>query len=405
VTPHNGESVWRNRDFVLLWAGRLVSTLGSGISAIGLPLLALATTGSPAKAGLIAAAGGVPYFLLAVPAGVYADRIDRKAILVTCDAGRAVTWSVVGIAVLTGHPPLWLLGVAAVLEGSFFVFHNVAMSTSLPSIVSRAQLPAAVAQNGVILGTSDLLGPAVGGALFQAGHAVPFLVDGVSYLTSIFSVLGLRTSLRPAGDQPRPNVRRDAREAFAFLMGQPVLRLLAAVGAVGDVLFGGIGLVLIVYAQRRAAASPAAIGAIFAVAAGASIVGSIAGVRLVRRVDVGRALVLSAVAGAALFPILAAAHTVTLIAAVWAGNVLVTNVANVGRDSFQLSKVPIDLLGRVNGLVELVSYGGLPLGTALSGFALAAFGPVRTVVFIAAGRVLLTAVLVARAGVRRATLA
>jgi predicted MFS family arabinose efflux permease len=234
---------------------------------------------------------------------------------------------------------------------------------------------------------------------------VPFLVDGVSYLASIFSVLGLRTSLRPAGDQPRPNVRRDAREAFAFLMGQPVLRLLAAVGAVGDVLFGGIGLVLIVYAQRRAAASPAAIGAIFAVAAGASIVGSIAGVRLVRRVDVGRALVLSAVAGAALFPILATAHTVTLIAVVWAGNVLVTNAANVGRDSFQLSKVPIDLLGRVNGLVELVSYGGLPLGTALSGFALAAFGPVRTVVFIAAGRVLLTAVLVASSGVRRATLA
>ena len=397
-------SIWRNRDFVLLWSGRLVSTLGSGISAIALPLLVLSITHSPAKAGLVAATAGAPYFLLSVPAGVAVDRWNRRAILVVCDLGRAVVWAVVGLAVVADRATLWLLVLAAACEGTLFVFHNIAMSASIPRVVTQEQLPAAVSQNAVILGTSDLLGPAIGGAVFQFGRAIPFLADAASYFASIASVALLRTPLSAPREQGRSSVIADAAEGFRFIRTQPALRALTIVGGLGDLLFAGITLVLIVAAQRVAHARPAAIGAIFAVSAVAGIAGAVLAPRVIARLDIGATFMVFAVAGALVFALLPAARSVVLIGAIWSVNVLLLDIGNVARESFQLGITPDALRGRVNGLVELASYGGLPVGTALAGFTLAAFGPTTTLAAMAAGRIVLTGWLIATPAVRRATL-
>ena len=397
-------SIWRNRDFVLLWSGRLVSTLGSGISAIALPLLVLSITRSPAKAGIVAATSGAPYFLLSVPAGVAVDRWNRRMILLVCDLGRAAVWAVVGFAVVAGSVNLTLLIVAAASEGTLFVFHNIAMSASIPRVVEREQLPAAVSQNAVILGTSDLLGPAIGGAVFQLGRAIPFLVDAASYFASIVAVVLLRTPLSAPRERERISVIADAAEGYRFIRTQPALRTLTIAGGLGDLLFAGIALVLIVAAQRTAHASPAAIGAIFGVASAAGVAGAIAAPRVVARLDVGRTFMTFAIAGAVVFALLPAARSVVIIGLLWAANVFVLDISNVARESFQLGITPDALRGRVNGLVEFASYGGLPVGTALAGFALAALGPTTTLAVMAGGRILLTAWLVATPAVRRATL-
>jgi MFS family permease len=310
-------SVWRNRDFVVLWTGRLVSTLGSGISAIALPLLVLAVTRSPAKAGVVAAVSGAPYFLLSVPAGVAADRWNRRAILVAGDAGRALAWTAVGVAALAKHVSLPLLVVAGACEGSFFVFHNVAMSAVVPRVVTSDQLPAAVAQNAVILGTSDLLGPAIGGALFQARRAVPFLTDAASYFASIFSVAAIGTSLDAPRASERGSVLAEARDGYRFLRGQPALRTITLVGGIGDVLFAGIALVLIVTSQRRAHASAAGIGAVFAVSSAAGLLGALVAPRVLERLDMGATFVVFGVVGALVFPLLTAARSVVAIGEIW----------------------------------------------------------------------------------------
>ena len=376
-------SVWRNRDFRLLWAGRLVSTLGSGVSAIALPLLVLALTGSPAKAGLVSAASGAPYFILTVPAGVAADRWSRRAILVSCDVGRGAIWAVVSLAIVTDAISLPWLAVAAGIEGSLFVFHNVAMTASIPRVVTADELPQAVGQNAVILGTSDLLGPAIGGAVFQLGRAVPFLIDAISYLASITSVLALKAPLDVREKRERAGVMKDVAEGLRFLRRAPALRTLAIVGGMGDLLFAGIALVLIVLAQQRADASSFEIGVIFAVASVAGLVGAVFAARMITRLEAGRTLVLFGVAGAVVFPFLAIVRSVWLIGALWAANVFVLEISNVARESYQLSIVPDELQGRVNSLVDFVSYGGLPVGTALAGFALAAFGPAKTIASMA----------------------
>ena len=81
--------LWRTRDFMLLWSGQVVSTLGSRISALAFPLLVLAISGSPAQAGLVGFAQGLPFLVWYLPAGALVDRWSRKRVMLAADAGRS----------------------------------------------------------------------------------------------------------------------------------------------------------------------------------------------------------------------------------------------------------------------------------------------------------------------------
>src|SRR5947209_18112207 len=89
--PQTERPLWRNRDYMLLWTGQLVSTIGSGVSGIAFPLLILALTNSPATAGFAAALFGLPYAVLSLPAGALIDRWNRKTVMIVCDTCRAMS--------------------------------------------------------------------------------------------------------------------------------------------------------------------------------------------------------------------------------------------------------------------------------------------------------------------------
>lgn len=95
--------LWRNRDYMLLWSGQIVSSVGTRVSQLAFPLLVLALTHSPAQAGLIAALRGLPYALFILPAGAMVDRWNRKRVMILCDAGRAIALGSIPIALLLGH--------------------------------------------------------------------------------------------------------------------------------------------------------------------------------------------------------------------------------------------------------------------------------------------------------------
>src|SRR5579863_4118795 len=89
-SPHGSRSLWRNRDYMLLWSGQAISSVGTQVSQFSFPLLALFLTGSPAQAGLIGASRTVPYIFLSLPVGALIDRWDRKRVMLLCDTGRAI---------------------------------------------------------------------------------------------------------------------------------------------------------------------------------------------------------------------------------------------------------------------------------------------------------------------------
>src|SRR5262249_20358798 len=108
-------SLWRNRDYMLLWSGQVVSTLGNAISGIALPLLVLAVTGSAEVAGIAAALFSLPYVLFSLLAGALVDRWDRKRVMILCDIGRALLMGSIPLAVAFNALTTWQIYIVALL--------------------------------------------------------------------------------------------------------------------------------------------------------------------------------------------------------------------------------------------------------------------------------------------------
>jgi len=140
-------SLGRNRDFMLLWSGETLSELGSQISTVAFPLLVLALTGSPAQAGVVGLAKWLPLALFALPAGVAADRVNRKHLMIACDAGRALALASIPVVLAIGRPPYLQIIAVAFVDGALFAVSHITERSALAQLVPAAQLPAAVAQN------------------------------------------------------------------------------------------------------------------------------------------------------------------------------------------------------------------------------------------------------------------
>src|SRR5215467_7381978 len=135
--------LWRNRDYILLWSGQMISAVGTQVSMLAFPLFVLALTHSPAQAGLIGAMRALPYALLILPAGALVDRWNRKRVMILCDIGRAVALGSIPIALVLGHLTIVQLFIVSLVEGTLFTFFNLAETACLPQVVSKEQLPTA----------------------------------------------------------------------------------------------------------------------------------------------------------------------------------------------------------------------------------------------------------------------
>ena len=242
---------------MLLLSGRLLSTIGSQATSIAYPLLVLAVTHSPAKAGLVGFAGLVPNAVFGLLAGVAADRWNRKRLMIAADGIRALAIASLATSILVDRVSFWQIAVVAFVEGTGSVFFNVAHAGALRAVVPRRQLPAAVgvvrARSAVVM----LAGPPLGGALFAVGRAVPFLFDAVSYVFSFLSLVLMRTPFQEERDVDPARLRTQIVEGFRFLWSQPFLRTCAFIYGLGNFTIPGILLVVVVAAQRTASRAPA----------------------------------------------------------------------------------------------------------------------------------------------------
>jgi MFS family permease len=177
----------RNRDFVLFQAGQLLSATGSSLSTIAYPLLVLALTGSPAQAGLVSFARLLPAPLLALPAGVLSDRLDRRRIMLTSDAVRAVAMAVLAVVVWRTHA-FWPIPLLAFVEGAGDTFFGACLGGVLRSVVPPADLPTAVSVQQGRVAVVGIVGPPGGGGGLHLARAQPFWVDALSDAVSLAAI-------------------------------------------------------------------------------------------------------------------------------------------------------------------------------------------------------------------------
>jgi predicted MFS family arabinose efflux permease len=387
--PSKLPRLWSNRDYMLLWSGQAVSSLGTQVSTIAFPLLVLALTGSLAQAGFMGGLRALPYLIFSLPAGALIDRWDRKRVMIICDTGRALALGSIPVALLLGQLTMTQLYLVSAVEGTLFVFFNLAEVACLPRVVPPEQLPAAAAQNSATDGTSFLVGPALGGALFSLGQMLPFLGDAVSYAVSVISLLFIRTRFQGERTVVKRRLHVEIGEGLVWLWRQPLIRFMAFLTGSYNLLSAGYLLVIIALAKHMHA-SNLAIGVIFSIAGIGAIVGSILGAPLQKRLRFPVVIIGTTLVSMVLWPPLIFAPNIWWLGAISAVSFLMGPIYNVTQFSYRLALIPDLLQGRVNSVFRLLAFGGQPLGLALTGLALENIGADNTIWIIFAGFVVMS---------------
>ncbi len=379
----------RNRDFVLLQSGQLLSDCGSQLTTIAYPLLALALTHSPAAAGVVAFSRIVPLALLALPAGLLADTSDRRRLMIGADAWRAAALLLLVVALASGHASYGLLTGVAIAEGAGNAVFLAAGAGALPAVVAAGQLPAAVAARTARNAAASLLGPPVGGALFAVARAVPFAVDVASYALSTASLLLIRTPFRSDTTPDDRSRRARLTEGATFLWGQPFLRDCALLFGVGNFIAPGLVLTLVVVGTSEGQSS-ATIGGLVAIFGISILVGSTLAGRVRRRLRARTIIRLEfwLWLGCAAFVIWP--HAVVLAVCLVPTGLAIPSTNSVVH-AFSLALTPDRLLGRVESVRLTLSQVIAPFGPLLAGALLTATTPRVTVAVFAASGLILAA--------------
>lgn len=359
--------LWRQREFMLLWSGQVVSTLGSSASGIVITLLVLAMSGSPAAAGLVGALGIVPYILLSLPVGVWVDRWNRQRVMVWCDFGRAAASASVPLALWFDLLTLGHLYAVVAVHGTLLVFFNLAEVAVMPRLVDRSQLPQAVGQNQAGHAAATIAGPALGTALYQhLGRSLPFVVDAASYLVSALAILRLRALPATPPTGLPPDLRAEMMVGLRWVWTQPLVRRMAVVTCLSNFVGAALPLLLIVVAKAQGA-DAADIGLVFSVVGLGGLLGALAGGWLARRFSFGSLIIGTLAVQAALLPVLLLQTGVVALALLAGLYMFCAPIYNVVQLSRRLAMIPDALQGRVNSAYRFAANLLYPAGAALCG--------------------------------------
>jgi MFS family permease len=367
---------------MLLWSGQVVSTIGTRVSSLAYPLLVLALTHSPAKAGLVGFAQTLPFLLFYLPAGALVDRWNRKRVMLFADAGRALALGSIALGLALDRLTLAQIAAVAFLEGSLFVFFQLSESAALPHVVPREQLPTALAQNQAREQGADLAGQPLGGLLFGIDHLVPFVFDAVSYAVSFVTLLFVRPTFQVERPSSQTRLLAEVVEGIAWLWQRPLLRAIVFLVGASNFAFTALALVMIVRA-RQLGASSALIGAMFAFLGAGAIVGAAIAPWVQRRVPTRVVVIGSLWLWAAGMAVLALAPNAlalgALAAVMWIGG----PPFNVVVGAYRYALVPDRLQARTSSAARLVAWGTIPLGSLAAGFLVEAVGAITSFLVLA----------------------
>lgn len=359
-----------------LLASSAVSTLGDGMRFAALPLLSAYVLHSTIQVAAVTAMTTVPWLLLGLPAGAWADRFDRVRMMISADVLRAGALAVLVALLAAGHPGLWPLLVVAALLGIGEVLFDCAAFAVLPAITPAERL---VTANGRLFTTQtvsrDLLGQLFGGVLYQIGRAVPLIIDAVSFAVSalLLTHLPAQRAERPVG---RTTLRADIVAGIRHILDDRLLTALTLAGGVINAVYLGQVAILVVFVRDVLKLGPTGYAALLATGAVGGVVGGLVANKVVghlgRRATLlgGLGLVPLAGLGATL------AHTATTVVGYFAMG-LGLMMWNVVAVSLRQSVTPAHLLGRITGAYRLFSWGTMPLGAMLFGAMATAWGTPR----------------------------
>lgn len=388
----------KNRDFTVLWIGDTVSELGSALSMFAFPLIAYALSGSALTAALVEAAylGGLCATLL--PAGVLADRMDRKRIMLVSSATGCAAYTSLAVAGATGSLTLpHLVGVALVAGVAAGAF-NPAQLSAIRSVVPTDDLPTALSQNQARQHVASLLGGPLGGALYAVTRWLPFAVDALTFAVACATVSRVRTDLS-APRRRREPLLQQLGEGFGFIWRRPFFRTLTVWSALTNLVTNAIFFVVLL--RMITEGVPAAQIGLVSMAAGlGGVLGAALAPSLIHRMPTGRLTVL--IGWMCCLPLV----PLTVSSSVWTACastfflLLLNPVGNAGISSYRMAVTPAHLQGRIGSTSQFASMSVMPLAPLLGGYLLEHQGGTTAITALVVASALLAVLLTSSRSIR-----
>ncbi|RSM45004.1 MFS transporter [Actinoplanes sp. ATCC 53533] len=367
-----------SRGFRLLWGAEASSKLGSSITGVALPLIAVTTLNATAfQSTLLYAATWLPWLLIGLPAGAWVDRLRRRPVMIACDLVSALLFLSIPVAAWLGVLTLGQLLAVSVAAGAAAVFFQTANQAYLPSLLTSSELARG---NAVLHGTESTMqvaGPGIAGVIVHlVGAASAVLVDAFSFAVSALCLTAIRhRERRPAREQTR--LGKDVIEGIRFVARDPYLRVLTGYGAASNIGLIGYQSLLVVFLVRDVGVGGSTVGVLIAAISCGGVLGAAVATPLSRRVGTARAMLLcemGATPFGLLIPMTRPGAGLTLL--VVGGAVIGVGVVagNVVKAAFRQQYTPPRLLGRVVVSMQFLNLGAVPLGALIAGGLATAIG-------------------------------
>ncbi|WP_279616768.1 MULTISPECIES: MFS transporter [unclassified Streptomyces] len=343
--------MFRNRNYNLLWSSQVLSELGAQISVFALPLLVLALTGSAVQAGAASALSAVTRLVVLVPAGALTDRWDRRRVMLWCELARLPVITALALALLRDSAGFGLVLLVAIVDGVAAALFAPAEEAVLPQVVDKSQLSTAVAVTAARSYVATLAGPGIGGLLFSAHRALPFLANALTYALSGLLILCTRIKAhRPPSE--RRSLVHEVGEGVRWIARNPVIRASLLVAVMASICFNALNLIVLAAAER-AGVPTGQIGLIGVLTGAGGLAGALLAPRFQRLMTPRTAILVLAWVSTALTPLLATTADALLFGAVLGVIAFLAPTVQTAVVTYQMASTPDRLRGRVSAALGL----------------------------------------------------
>jgi MFS family permease len=367
--------LWRHRDFVKLLAGQTVSTFGSMLTRIALPLTALlALDSSPLEQGFLQAIQAAPVLVTGLFAGVWVDRLRRRPVMIAADLARAILLLTIPVSAFAGALTMGQLYFVAAATAVFTTLFDAAYPAYLPTLVGRENVVEGNSKLAAGASVSEMGGFAAAGALVQFfSGPVALLLDAVTFIVSALSLNWIRKpEPKPKPRALRESAIKEAAEGLTVVWRDSTLRALVACSTTIRLAGGAFGAMYMLFAVRDLGLSPTAAGVIAGCGGFGSLAGSMLAEPTLRRLGAKATLVVGFALGGAFQGLVPLAHGTAFVAGLFLlgaqviGDGLMT-IAFVNDVSLRQSLVPDRLLGRVSATANVFGVVAMPVGALAGG--------------------------------------
>ena len=357
------------RDFRVLWFGAFTSTIGTWMQKVAQNWLVLTITGTSSAffLGLDSFLGELPILLFTLVGGVIADRHDRRRLLLMSQYIQMTTAFTLAGLVYFERVRIWHVLTLSVITGLAQAFGGPAHQSLLPSLVSKDDVPNAIAFNSIQFNLARVIGPLLAGAALAAfGMAACFGLNGLSFIAVIIAIVSLRIRHAPPAGPSR--LREEFHEGLTFVRERPALIGLAVLGFATTFLGNPFLTFLPLFAQKVFNGDVALYTKLLACASAGAVTGALFVAWRGRFPHMGRAALLMQVLYAILIFLFAITRVLWLNAVIlFCAGVCMVTVASMLSSLVQLN-APNVMRGRVMSLYMVAFRGGMPLGSLVGGW-------------------------------------